>query len=117
MKKRFLSFRYAFKGIAFLFRSQPNAWIHLVATAGVIVAGILLHLSTTEWLLIAFAVGFVFSAELFNTAIEELVNLVSPEFHKKAGKIKDLAAGAVLVAAITAVIIGLVVFAPKVLQL
>lgn len=104
---------YAFRGLNFLFRGQPNAWIHLTAAIGVIIAGFLCHLSSIEWGVIIFAIGLVFSAELFNSAIEELVNKVSPEFHPLAGKVKDLAAGAVLVAAITAAIIGAIIFLPK----
>ena len=115
MKKRILSFKYAFKGVFFLFKDQPNAWIHLVAAVGVVIAGLIFNLSTTEWLWIVFAIGFVFSAELFNSAIEEVVNLVSPEFNKKAGMIKDLAAAAVLISAVTAAIVGLVIFIPKIL--
>jgi diacylglycerol kinase (ATP) len=113
MKRRLRSILCAFRGLHALFREQPNAWIHLIAALGVIIAGILCHLSAIEWGVIIFAIGLVFSAELFNSAIEELVNKVSPEFHPLAGKIKDLAAGAVLVAAITAAIIGLIVFLPK----
>lgn len=113
MRKRLLSFKYALGGIYFLFKDQPNAWIHLVAAAGVIVAGYLFHLSAAEWIFITFAIGFVFCAELINSAIESLVDKVSPEQHPIAGKIKDLAAGAVLVAAITAAVIGLAIFVPK----
>lgn len=116
MKRRIRSFLYAFRGIYFLFREQPNAWIHLVAAIGVIIAGFLCHLSTIEWGLVIFAIGLVFSAELFNSAIEGIVNKVSPEFNPLAGKIKDLAAGAVLVAAITAAIIGVVIFLPKLIM-
>ncbi len=97
-----------------LFKSQPNAWIHLFAAFGVIVAGFILKLSISEWIFVTFAIGFVISAELFNTAIEALVDKVSPEQNPISGKVKDLAAGAVLVAAITAAVIGLVIFVPKV---
>ncbi|MBN1197936.1 MAG: diacylglycerol kinase family protein [Bacteroidales bacterium] len=113
MKKRLLSFRYAFQGLFHLFRGQPNAWIHLIAAIGVIIAGFLCGLSVTEWGFIIFAIGMVFAAELFNSAIEELVNKISPEHDLVAGKIKDLAAGAVLVAAISAAILGLLIFLPK----
>lgn len=115
MKKRLLSFKYAFNGLALLFRGEPNAWIHLVAAAGVITAGILLKINALEWALVIFAIGLVFSTELFNSAIEEIVNKVSPERNETAGKIKDLAAGAVLMAAITSAIIGLIIFIPKIL--
>jgi len=113
MKKRLLSFKFAFRGLFFLFKDQPNAWIHLVAAIGVIIAGIFFRLSNSEWMFISLAIGFVFSTELANSAIEELVNKVSPEQNPVAGKIKDLAAGAVLLAAITALVIGLVIFIPK----
>ena len=114
MKRRLLSFKYAFRGLYLLFKSQPNAWIHLFAAFGVIVAGFILKLSISEWIFVTFAIGFVISAELFNTAIEALVDKVSPEQNPISGKVKDLAAGAVLVAAITAAVIGLVIFVPKV---
>lgn len=115
MNRWLLSFKFAFRGLILLFKDQPNARIHLVASVGVTAAGFILRLSTTEWLFIAFAIGFVFSAELFNSAIEALVDKVSPETHPAAGRIKDLAAGAVLVAAITTVVIGMVIFLPKLL--
>jgi len=113
MKKRLLSFKYAFQGLFQLFKGQPNAWIHLVSAITVILAAIWFQLSIIEWMFIILAIGFVFSAELFNTAIEKLVDKVSPEKNPLAGRIKDLAAGAVLVAAITAAAIGLVIFLPK----
>jgi diacylglycerol kinase len=117
MKKRLLSFKFAFQGIRHMFREEPNARIHLVAAIIVVAAGIILKLTVTEWIMIIFAIGFVFSAELFNSAVEGFVDHVSPEYHKQAGKVKDLAAGAVLVAAITAAVIGLVVFVPKIVEL
>ncbi|MFH1298054.1 MAG: diacylglycerol kinase family protein [Bacteroidota bacterium] len=113
MNKRILSFKYAFRGLVHLFKGQPNAWIHLFAAVGVLIAGFLFHISASEWIFITFAIGLVFSTELFNSAMEELVNKVSPEQHPIAGKIKDLSAGAVLVAAITAAIIGGIIFIPK----
>jgi diacylglycerol kinase (ATP) len=115
IRRRLRSFRFAFKGIAFAFRTQHNLWIHLVAGVVAVGTGILLHISRTEWLFIVFAIGFVITSELFNTAIEHFVDLASPEWNEKAGRIKDVAAGAVLIAAITALVTGLVIFAPKVL--
>jgi len=117
MKKRLLSFKFAFQGILHMLRGEANARIHLVAAVVVIAAGFLFGLTMTEWLMVIFAIGFVFSAELFNSAIEELVNLVSPGYHEKAGKVKDMAAGAVLVAAITAAVIGIIIFGPKIVSL
>ncbi|MFH1159666.1 MAG: diacylglycerol kinase family protein [bacterium] len=117
MKRRLRSFGFAFRGLVLLFSGQPNAWIHLFAAVGVIAAGIALDITATEWLLVVFAIGFVFTAELFNSAIEELVNIVSPDRNSAAGKIKDLAAGGVLLAAITAAVIGSIIFIPKILSL
>lgn len=112
-EKRLNSFKYAFTGIAILFKTQPNAKIHLVFMFLVILAAWFFSISVTEWCLILFAIGFVLAAETFNTALEFLTDLVSPDYHELAGKTKDVAAGGVLIAAITAIIIGLVVFLPK----
>ncbi len=114
IKKRVKSFSYAFHGIYFMLKSQHNSWIHFAITFIVIIAGWMMDVSSTEWCFLIFAIGFVLSAEAFNTAIEELTNLVSPEQNPKAGIIKDVAAGAVLIAAIVAAIIGLIIFLPKI---
>ncbi len=114
IKKRVKSFSYAFRGIYFMLKSQHNAWIHFAITFIVIIAGWMMDVSSIEWCFLIFAIGFVLSAEAFNTAIEELTNLVSPEQNPKAGIIKDVAAGAVLIAAIVAAIIGLIIFLPKI---
>jgi len=114
LKDRFNSFRYAFKGIADLLKSQANARIHLVATIAVLTAGAFLELTLNEWCLIIFCITFVFSAEAVNTAIEYLTDLISPDYHPLAGKAKDVAAAAVLLAAIGATIVGLIIFLPKI---
>ena len=114
IKKRLESFRYAFHGIYLTLKSQHNAWIHIAITIIVMIAGWTFGVSSTEWCFLIFAIGFVLSAEAFNTAIEELTDLVSPEQNPKAGIIKDVAAGAVLIAAIVAAIIGLIIFLPKI---
>ncbi|MCB0522597.1 MAG: diacylglycerol kinase family protein [Lewinellaceae bacterium] len=115
LKKRLNSFRYAFAGLGELLRSQPNAKIHLVAACAVAAAGFYFEITTTEWCLATFAVAMVFSAEAFNTAIENLTDLASPDYHPLAGKAKDVAAAAVLVAAIGAAAVGLLIFGPRVL--
>jgi diacylglycerol kinase len=117
LKKRLNSFRYAFSGIMDLFRSQPNAHIHLFAAAGVIAAGFYFQISMQEWGLVALAITGVLAAEAFNTAIEHLTDLVSPNLHPLAGKAKDAAAGAVLLTAIGAAVVGCLVFLPKLLDL
>jgi diacylglycerol kinase len=115
MKKRIKSFEYALNGLKIFFKTQPNAQIHLFASVFIIILGIIYKLENQEWLLIIFAIGIVFLAEAFNTAIEFLVNFVSPDFHKEAGKIKDLAAAGVLIAAITAAVIAILIFLPKII--
>ncbi len=104
----------ALQGIREMLRTQHNAWIHAIATTVVAVAGVLFQLSRTEWCIIVLAVVAVWTAEALNTAFEFLTDVASPEFHPLAGKAKDVAAGAVLLAAIGAVIIGLFIFGPKV---
>ncbi|MEG2513860.1 MAG: diacylglycerol kinase family protein [Bacteroidaceae bacterium] len=115
ISKRIESFGYAGKGIkSFLFR-EHNAWIHSVVTVLVVIAGCLFHITRNEWIAILLCVALVFAAEAFNTAIERLVNIVSPERNVQAGDVKDIAAGAVLICAIIAAIVGLIIFTPYIL--
>ncbi len=92
-------------------------WIHGIAALLAISMGFYFELTSLEWVVILFSIGLVLTAELLNTALEETINLVSPQFNKKAGRIKDLGAGAVLLSAITAAIIGLIVFLPKLIHI
>lgn len=110
---RILSFGFAIQGLITFFKTQHNAWIHLFATIVVVTMGFVFKVDKVEWCWLIVAIGFVFVAEMFNTAIEFLTDLVSPQFHPLAKKVKDVAAGAVLIAALTAVAIGLIVFLPK----
>ena len=114
MAKFIKSFGYAFSGIAHAFKSQFNFRFHVMALLITGLAGWYFQLSAGEWLWIVVASGIVLFSELFNTAIEVLVDLISPDIHPKAKIIKDTAAAAVLVAAITSVIIGLIIFIPKI---
>jgi len=114
IKKRLQSFIYAFNGVMHMIRTQHNSRIHIGAGVLAVVLGLLLKISITEWIFIAIAIGIVIMAELFNTAFEQLVDLISPEISDKAGNIKDVSAAAVLVASITALIIGLIIFLPKI---
>lgn len=111
---RIRSFGHAFNGMRILLLSQHNAWIHAVATVVVVFAGFYFHLARTEWLWILVAIVSVWTAEAFNTAIEYLTDLASPDFHPLAGKAKDVAAGAVLITAIGAAVMGLMIFGPHV---
>ena len=115
--KRARSFRFAFNGIIILFKYEPNAWIHMAIAVLVIVFGSMLNLNATEWCLIALAFGLVLMAEAMNSANENTVDMMSPEQNDRAGRIKDLSAGAVLLAAIAAATVGLIIFIPKIISL
>ncbi|GHU58782.1 diacylglycerol kinase [Bacteroidia bacterium] len=112
--KRMLSFRYAFQGIGRLFQYEPNVRIHAVAGICVIIAGFLLKISAMEWIAIVIVIGLVISAEAFNTAIEKLCDVVSPDYSESIKHIKDMSAGAVLLTAIASAITGLIIFIPKI---
>lgn len=117
LNRRLRSFGHAIRGIATLLQTQPNARIHALATILVAAAGAWFRLSPVEWALIALAVASVWVAEALNTALELLVDLASPSPHPLAGKAKDVAAAAVLIAAIGSVIVGALVFGPHVLRM
>ena len=110
IKKLFQSFLFAGRGILSLMVNERNMRIHLLATVTVVAFGMYFNITKTEWCLVALCIGMVMAAEAFNTSIELLTDLVKPEFHPIAGKIKDAAGGAVLLAAITAAIAGLLIF-------
>ena len=112
LKKQLRSFGYAWKGIQSCVGKEQNLSFHLIAAMAVIIAGIVLGITRTEWIMVVMCIGTVIAAELFNTAIEKLVDLVSPERHPVAGQVKDIAAGAVLICAVAAAIIGLIIFIP-----
>jgi len=115
IQARLNSFVYAFAGLKTFFRFEPQAIIHLLAIIVVTFAGYFFELSKSEWIAVILVIGLVLVAEILNTAIEKLTDMVSPEIHPKAKVVKDLAAGAVLMASITALVIGLIVFLPKVM--
>lgn len=117
MKKRIRSFGYASKGIQKVFGSEPNMRIHITMAILVTICGFSFSISHTEWMFCVLSFGLVIGAEMINTAIENIVDLVSPEKNKLAGYAKDIAAGAVLICAIASVIVGLIIFVPKVLSL
>lgn len=108
------SFKYAFSGLWYALRTQRNARVHLSLAILATGAGIILHISAVEFALIFVAITMVFVAEMFNTVFELCVDLASPEYHPLAKIAKDVAAGAVLLSAILAVIIGIFVFGPHV---
>lgn len=110
------SFRYAARGVVALLRSQHNAWIHAAASAAVVGLGFAVGLSRLEWCLVVLAMVAVWSAEAVNTAFEALCDVASPEPHPLVERAKDVAAGAVLLAAGGAVVVGVLVFGPHLLR-
>ena len=114
---RIRSFKYAFVGIWTMLKSQQNAWVHACATVAVVTVGFVLSISPAEWCWLVLAIIAVWMAEALNTAIEFLADVVSPEFHPLVKKAKEVAAGAVLISAIGAIIIGIIIIGPYVLKL
>jgi diacylglycerol kinase (ATP) len=113
---RIRSFRYAAKGILITLRSQHNAWIHAAATFAVVALGLMLGITRIEWCLVILACAAVWTAEALNTAFEFLCDATTREFHAVVAQAKDVAAGAVLLTAIGAVIIGILVLGPYALS-
>lgn len=116
LSARILSFKYAFNGIWITLKSQKNAWIHLFITIMVMIAGFYFGITAKEWCWIVLAISSVWTAEALNTAFEFLTDVASPEFHPLAAKGKDVSAGAVLISAIGAAIIGLIIFIPHIMH-
>jgi undecaprenol kinase len=110
------SFRLAILGILTAIKQERNVKIHLVISILVIILGILNDLSKQEWMFITFCIGLVITLELVNTAVERVVDLVTREYHPLAKEAKDIAAGAVFVAAILSVVIGGIIFIPKIVE-
>jgi diacylglycerol kinase (ATP) len=112
-RARIKSFRYSIEGISGFFKAEHNAWLHLIATVAVFILAAVVGVTKNELLALVFAIGFVWVAEMFNTCIERVMDFISVQQHSEIKLIKDLASGAVLTAAITAVIVGAIVFIPK----
>lgn len=110
--QRLKSFVYALQGVACLVRTQPNARLHLLATVLVCMVGVYFGLSRAEWLWVTVAITLVWSAEAFNTALEQLADALHPQQHPGIGRAKDVAAAAVLIVALGAAVIGMLVFVP-----
>lgn len=113
---RIKSFVYAFKGILTMLKSQHNAWIHGLATIVVCAAGAFFGITKSEWCWIVLAIVVVWTAEALNTAFEFLIDVASPDYHPLVEKAKDVAAGAVLISAVGAAVIGLIIMGPYLLK-
>lgn len=115
-QKRGLAFKYAWHGIKYAFRTQHNLWLHSVAAVAALILGAWLEISSTQWLLILMCISSVIALELVNTAIETLADRLYPGTDPRIGLVKDIAAAAVLVAAIMSLIIGSWIFVPQLLE-
>jgi len=113
---RLNSFRYAFAGIWYTFKTQRNAQIHLSIATTIVILGLILKLSLTEWAILALTTGFVITTEMLNTVAETAMDYATTEFNPQVKIVKDVAAGAVLLSAITAVIVGLLILGPPLLK-
>jgi len=108
--KRAKSFKHAGRGLYLFIKTTHNAWIHILILLAVVVASFYFKISSLEWMILLLTGGFVLVAEAFNTAIEIDMDLTSPEYHPYARDTKDVAAGAVLISAIVAILVGLLIF-------
>lgn len=117
LRKRIRSFGFAFTGIYELVKSEPNARIHLLATMVAVAAGLYFGISLGEWLAVTIVIGMVWMAEAFNTVVEKLVDHLFPHRHETARLAKDISAGAVLLASIGALVCGIIIFLPKIIDL
>ena len=116
IEDRIKSFGFAFKGIQTFIKTQHNSWIHCVASILVLFLGYFLKVTINEWCMLIFSIAIVVISEMLNTAIEFICDFISPQIHPQIKKIKDIAAGAVLVAVFAAVIIGTIIFLPKIIN-
>ncbi|MBK5212476.1 MAG: diacylglycerol kinase family protein [Flavobacteriaceae bacterium] len=111
--KRLKAFRYAFMGAFLLIRYEASIQVQTAIAIVMTIAGFYFEISTVEWMFQIFAIGLILSIEGLNTAVEKIADFVHPDFHNKIGFIKDVAAGAVFFTAVTAVIIGCIIYIPK----
>lgn len=110
--ERLKSFSYAFSGLSFVLKTQHNARLHLVISALLVILAIFLKISADDWRWLVLAITIVWFAETINTAFEYVCDVISPQFHADVKKAKDIAAGAVLICAIGAALLGLMIFLP-----
>jgi len=116
LNKNIQSYGHALRGLVFVFRSENNIWYHCIAVLVVVLGGLIFQVTKLEWIAIFIVCGTVFTAEIFNTAIEKLLDFIYPEFHPKVGIIKDVSAAAVLVASLVAVLVSIVIFLPRIIS-
>ncbi len=117
LKRLLYSFIYAFQGIIQCFKTEQNILIHFIAAVFVVILGFVLKISSFEFLIIILVIGLVISLEMVNTSIEYTIDMTMPQIHPLAKSAKDIAGGAVLFSAITAIVVGIVIFLPKIMEL
>jgi diacylglycerol kinase len=117
VKERLKSFSFAMHGLSYLLKNEHNSRIHLVASIISIILGIILKLNIIEWSLLIIVIGIVFLAELFNSAVETLADIIDPEWNKMIMMAKDYSAAAVLISAIVALVAGCIIMVPKLIKL
>ncbi|SDB98408.1 undecaprenol kinase/diacylglycerol kinase (ATP) [Pelagirhabdus alkalitolerans] len=117
IKNKHVGLGYAIKGLKYALHHEINMRVHLMMMILVIGCGIFLNVNAIEWVLLILTIGLVVMAELFNTAIELILDYLAPEWHSAVGTIKDVAAGAVLVASLLAMVVGIIIFMPKIITL
>ena len=116
MRKRLDSFKYAINGLLLTWRGEANFRIHSMAALAAIALGLYLDITWAKWLWIIFAIGLVFFAELVNTAIEHICDRITSESDDQIRKVKDISAAAVFVAALTALVVGVIIFLPLLME-
>ena len=112
-QKRRNAFKYAFSGLAYVFRYESHAKLHALAALLVIAAAVYFDVNIFEWLVLLLCIALVLSLEIINSAIEKLTDIAAPEFSENAGRVKDMAAAGVLVASVISAVIGALIFIPK----
>jgi diacylglycerol kinase len=117
LKSRIGSFKFAFRGLWLLLKNEHNSRIHFVAAIVAVSLGFSLKINLIEWSLLAIVIAIVFIAELLNSSLETLADFVDPEWNEKMMKAKDYSAAAVLISAIISVVVGALIFIPKILDL
>ncbi|MDD2392138.1 MAG: diacylglycerol kinase family protein [Bacilli bacterium] len=117
IKRLVKSFKYAFNGFKWALKTEQNLWVHLIVSFLVIIFGLILNLNLIEWCICLSLFALVIGAELINTALERTVDLLEPKYNEAAKVVKDTAAAFVLVFALLSVIIGIIVFLPKIIDL
>ena len=116
IRSRLRSFGYAFEGWGHVLRNEPNSWVHTFVSIAVILVAAWLHLPARDWAILLLTIVIVWAAEFFNTAVENVVDLASPDLHPLAKVSKDISAAGVLLAAITSVLVGLLILGPPLWQ-